>query len=285
MYQTSQIVVRKSHGCDLYFKVQGINDEGAYILAGINYRLVVTADPSDLLPIETKVIKDYRELFEKEIRAKVEKILQLRKERDDKMAQSHGDNIFKKPGKVLHVDADKEYLKMCLSCYEKLGVPAYGAHIAEREQADQITDLLKEHMPDILVITGHDSFKATNYDDELKKYRNSKYYIDTVKKARLFQPSKDGLVIFAGACQSHFEGLIEAGANVASSPERVIIHAYDPVLVAEQLSYASADTLLGIEEIIVNCITGLKGLGGVQTRGTFRYGLPKPKPSAVGTTS
>ena len=33
------------------------------------------------------------------------------------------------------------------------------------------------------------------------------------------------LIIVAGACQSHFEALLQAGANFASSPGSVLIHA------------------------------------------------------------
>ncbi len=33
----------------------------------------------------------------------------------------------------------------------------------------------------------------------------------------------DELVIFAGACQSHYEEIIKAGANFASSPHRILM--------------------------------------------------------------
>ena len=50
------------------------------------------------------------------------------------------------------------------------------------------------------------------------------------KRSKEKAPSLDQLVIFAGACQSHFESLIQAGANFASSPSRVNIHALRPCL-------------------------------------------------------
>lgn len=82
----------------------------------------------------------------------------------------------------------------------------------------------------------------------------------------------DQLVIFAGACQSNYEALIEAGANFASSPERVMIHALDPVFICEKIAYSSVQNLLSIEDILENTITGIKGIGGFQTRGKYRKG-------------
>nr|WP_300296995.1 sporulation peptidase YabG [Anaerosolibacter sp.] len=35
------------------------------------------------------------------------------------------------------------------------------------------------------------------------------------------------------------------------------------------------DRFIPIEEILENTITGLKGVGGLQTRGKYRQGLPK----------
>ena len=80
----------------------------------------------------------------------------------------------------------------------------------------QITNLLVQHKPDILVITGHDSYRSVNNQEV---YLNSDNFILTVKNARIYQPDKDSLVIFAGACQSYYEGLIASGANFASSPK------------------------------------------------------------------
>ena len=77
-----------------------------------------------------------------------------------------------------------------------------------------IFDLLKEYKPDILVLTGHDGMlKGMQNFRNLDNYRNSKYFVEAVKKAREYEPSYDNLVIFAGACQSHFEAIINGGAN------------------------------------------------------------------------
>ena len=68
-------------------------------------------------------------------------------------------------------------------------------------------------------------------------YRHSKDLLKTVREARKKSCSLDHLIIFAGACQSHFESLIQAGANFASSPSRVNIHALDPVYIVGKISF------------------------------------------------
>ena len=79
----------------------------------------------------------------------------------------------------------------------------------------------------------------------------------------------DQLVIFAGACQSHFEALIRAGANFASSPSRINIHALDPVYVVGKISFTSFMERVNVWDVVRNTITGEKGLGGIETRGFY----------------
>jgi spore coat assembly protein len=83
------------------------------------------------------------------------------------------------------------------------------------------------------------------------------------------------LVIFAGACQSHYEAILAAGANFASSPQRILIHAFDPVFVVEKIAYSNIHEVLSINDIIDNTITGMDGIGGIETRGRLRVGYPK----------
>ena len=61
-------------------------------------------------------------------------------------------------------------------------------------------------------------------------YLHSLDFVEAIKKAREYQPDKDALVIFAGACQSYYELLVASGANFASSPSRKNIHALDLLL-------------------------------------------------------
>ncbi|HAZ37460.1 MAG TPA: sporulation peptidase YabG, partial [Clostridiaceae bacterium] len=95
-------------------------------------------------------------------------------------------------------------------------------------------------------------------------------FIEAVKKAREYEKSYDDLIIFAGACQSFYEALIDSGANYASSPGRVLIHAMDPVLVCEKVAFSSIGKLVSPQEIMENTITGSKGIGGLETRGKYR---------------
>ena len=67
--------------------------------------------------------------------------------------------------------------------------------------------------------------------NNINNYRNSRYFIETVKRARKYKNGKE-LAIFAGACQSYYEGIILAGANFASSPGRILIDFKDPLIVA-----------------------------------------------------
>ncbi len=126
-------------------------------------------------------------------------------------------------GRVLHIDGDANYLDRCTSLYNKLGVPVYGVHLEEKVMPTQIASLMEMVQPDILVVTGHDAYsKAKGDRNDLKAYRHTKYFAECVRTARNAVQNRDSLLIFAGACQSHFETLIRAGANFASSPDRLI---------------------------------------------------------------
>ena len=96
-----------------------------------------------------------------------------------------------------------------------------------------------------------------------------------MREARKWQPDFDALVIFAGACQSNYEQIIKAGANYASSPGRIMIHALDPVFIVEKIACSRIDMVVPIEEVIEQTITGYKGIGGSETRGKFRWAMPR----------
>ncbi|MFW6238883.1 MAG: sporulation peptidase YabG, partial [Halanaerobiales bacterium] len=128
---------------------------------------------------------------------------------------------------VLHIDGDREYLQMSMQIYGDLSLTARGHCIPEEKQPGEIGGYLKKYCPDFLVITGHDGF----YQGE--EYYTSNFFIEAVRVARSYQPDLDQLVIFAGACQSSYRQLINQGANFASSPEEILIHFMDPVLVVE----------------------------------------------------
>ena len=93
-------------------------------------------------------------------------------------------------------------------------------------------------------------------------------------EARRYEHSLDNLVIFAGACQSYYEAILSAGANFASAPKRVLIDMLDPIIVAQTVAYTPVDKFAPLASIISNTREGLKGIGGVQTRGQYREGMP-----------
>ena len=98
-------------------------------------------------------------------------------------------------------------------------------------------------------------------------YKNSRHFVNTIKKAREFRPSHDDLIIFAGACQSYFEALIEAGANFASSPARILIDFMDPIVVARKIATTPSYKYVTIREILPEIREGAKGVGGTRGRG------------------
>lgn len=61
--------------------------------------------------------------------------------------------------------------------------------------------------------------KGTGFND-IYNYRNSKHFIKTVNEARMWKKNGKDLAIFAGACQSFYEAIMQAGANFASSPRK-----------------------------------------------------------------
>lgn len=265
MIEKGDIVVRKSYGGDLYFVVTDIDENNIVKLSCIRFRLCADAPLEDVEKVERDKLFEFKKLFKKDIDNKATDILRERKERG-----IH----YISPGKVLHIDSDEDYLNLCLNYYKRLSIPAVGKLIPEASQPLVISELLKEITPDILVLTGHDSIKKSGNFHRIEDYASSSFFVEAVKKARQFRPSKDDLIIFAGACQSDYENIIEAGANFASSPARTMIHALDPVFLVERLSYTFFGTIINAEEGISNTMTGIQGIGGIDTRGTLRRGRP-----------
>ncbi|GAA0320855.1 sporulation-specific protease PrtG [Bacillus carboniphilus] len=280
----NDIVGRNSYQCDILFQVLDIKEEYGQkkaILKGQDFRLIADAPLEDLVLIP----KNEQLRFEREFRSLENHSLQLfrqdvellkeRQEYDSTKGYDTQATYFQIPGRVLHIDGDPSYLQKCLAMYEKIGVPVYGVHCLEREMPHRIEELLDQYRPDILVITGHDSYSKTKgKKSDLNAYRHSRHFVKTVQKARLKVPSLDQLVIFAGACQSHFESLIQSGANFASSPSRVNIHALDPVYIVAKISFTPFVDRIHVWDVLRNTLTGEKGLGGIETKGVLRTGAP-----------
>lgn len=103
---------------------------------------------------------------------------------------------------------------------------------------------------------------------DIYNYRNSRHFIETVKEARKYdEKHSKNLVIFAGACQSYFEALMEAGANFASSPARILIDFLDPLVVAKSVAIADKNKYITIDDFVDELRDGKKGVNGLGARG------------------
>lgn len=290
-FAVGDIVGRISHDSDILFRITDLLEDKEQgkraFLRGLDVRLYADAPCSDLVRKSAAEISKYRQAYIKKNSECLRRIFERRVEDQSRllfrdmngygnMMRGEDPAYFEIPGTVLHLDGDKEYLDLCRMTYLQLNIQVHGFEVAEEEQPKVLLDYLKEYRPDILVLTGHDGLQKDIKDfKDVNNYRNSRYFIEAVRKARSFDGDRDNLIIFAGACQSHYEALIAAGANFASSPQRVLIHAFDPVFIAEKLAYSSILETLNVESIINNTITGLDGVGGIETRGCLRLGYPK----------
>ena len=257
------IVARKSYNKDILFRVKNIiktNNGEIAILIGIIERVEADSELSDLEKVNEDRIQEDLNNIQKKIEGKINQFSQLRNKSKNKYVIT---------GKILHLDGDKKYSEKSYRYYKKLGLNAIVKNVPEYKQPRVVYNLLQVYQPDILVITGHDGMlkKSTRYDD-LYNYRNSKYFIETVKEARKYdRENNKKLVIFAGACQSYFEALICAGANFASSPGRILIDFMDPLIVAEKVAITEKYKYITIEDIENELRDGKQGVSGIGANG------------------
>lgn len=262
LFKIGDLVTRTSHNNDTVFKIIEINDEIA-ILKGINIRLIADSGIDDL---------NHCDSCEKELTKEDDKLF----ERMDDYNNLNRDEYFYLPGKVLHIDADQEYLDRCMSFYKDMNVLSYGLIEKEKDMPEKIGEYLQKIRPDILVITGHDAYynKNNNYM-ALDNYKNSINFINAVKIARNFEKDHEKLIIIAGACQSNYEELIKAGSNFASSPKRINIHALDPAIIASSISLSNKSKPIDLINILNKTKYGTDGMGGIITNGTMYVGYPR----------
>lgn len=273
------IVVRLSYGEDIRFRIETIRGNQA-ILRGLEVRLLADAPLADLVPapqMDKEGTRGLDELLE-------EKTNELKREVERMLEQARGssehsrtdEDMFDLPGKILHLDGDVNYMRKCMEVYGKLKIPAVGHYFPETQMAEALQHLLPEIRPDIVVVTGHDGLYKNHVNkQDLASYKHSHHFVQAVQTVRRFERNRDALTVIAGACQSHFEALLQAGANFASSPGRILIHALDPVQVAVKTAYTSIRDTVRIREVLAGTQSGIKGIGGYETRGSFRLGSPK----------
>ena len=246
-------VSRKSYNNDLIFKVVSINNDDVS-LKGVYMRLYADAKINDLKKEDN--IKDSFNPIEE--------------------TENQRDEYFYLPGKILHIDGDEEYLEKCLNFYKKDNIYAIGKKINEDEIANQIKELLVKLKPDVLVMTGHDAYYSKKGDkNNISNYKNSFNFVKAIRAARNYEKSQEKLVIIAGACQSDYEELIKAGANFASSPKRVNIHALDPAIIAVNVALTKRNNNIDLKSILNKTKYGSDGMGGIITNGLMYVGYPR----------
>lgn len=255
-FQKGDFVTRKSYNNDTIFKILNIKENICY-LKGIDVRLYADAEKTDLVLVNKKSEDKFGENIE------VFKALDR-------------SNYFYMPPKIMQIDGDKDYLTRCLNFYKKYNLQAIGKVLQEEELPLKIEGLLKEYTPDIIIITGHDAYysKKGNKND-INNYRNSKYFCEAVKKARKYEKDNNKLIIIAGACQSDYEELLKCGANFASSPKRINIHALDPAIIATSIALTEKGEVIDLLSVLNKTKYGADGIGGIKCNGLMFVGYPR----------
>lgn len=262
LFKIGDLVSRNSYNNDTVFKVVSY-DNDLYYLTGVDVRLCADSPEEDL-----KLVDPLSYDTEKEDQATIDNT--------NEILNLDRSSFFYLPGKILHIDGDEEYLERCMKFYRRMKVQAYGVVLKEKIIAIEIEKYLKELHPDIVIITGHDYFYKNKKDTkDINNYRNSKFFIEAVKKVREYEKSQDKLVIISGACQSNYEELIKAGSNFASSPKRVNIHALDPAIIASSIALSPRDKSIDIIKIISKTKYKEEGVGGIITNGMMYTGYPR----------
>ena len=254
--KVGDFVTRNSYNNDTLFKVINIKD-GLYYLKGVEVRLCADSFLEDL-----KKVDNYEsDSFE---RSKQENY-EIDKE-----------EYFYLPAKIWQIDGAEDDLEKCIKLYRNAGVYAVGKKVNESNMQEQVPLLLKEYKPDIIIITGHDAyFKKKGDLNDLANYKNTANFIKAVKQARKYEKSHEKLVIIAGACQSNYEELIKAGANFASSPKRVNIHALDPAIIAVTLALTERNKEIDLKNLLDKTKYGSDGMGGLVSNGLMYVGYPR----------
>ena len=157
-------VTRKSYNNDIVFKIIDIEDS-IYYLKGVSVRLLADSYEDDLVLAD----KNSKAFDDKEYLDRINIVTNMDRE-----------DYFYLPGKILHLDGDKEYLNKCLNYYKRINLRAIGVVEQETNMPFKIRELLEKYNPNILVITGHDAYyqKKGNQDD-INAYKNSRNFIET----------------------------------------------------------------------------------------------------------
>ncbi len=199
------IVARKSYGKDIIFVVKNIipiKDEKIAILKGMVDRIEADSNIEDLEIVDKQIVNEKLETLHQKMNNKTiqnKKIKGKNEYRIGILTPNHRNKEKMITGKILHLDGDKKYSQKSYAYYKKLGLNAIVRNVPEYKQPKVVYPLLQMYHPDILVVTGHDGMikRGTDYHN-IYNYRNSRYFIQTVKEARKYDKETNShLVIFA----------------------------------------------------------------------------------------
>ena len=244
MIKIGDYVTRKKYNNDIIFKVIDIK-ENIYYLCGVDLRLYADSDLNDLVLSSISKKKITIECIRK----------------------INVSDYYYIPGTILHLDTDKDYLNQCEEYYKNQKIRYFGILLDIKKFNNNIENLIKKYNPNIVVITGHDAYYKKN-----NTYKNSKYFIETVKTIRKF--SKE-IIIVCGACQSDYVNLIKSGSTFASSPAHINISALDPAIIASYLALTDKNDVVDLEDILSKTKYGSDGIGGIRTKGCMISVYPR----------
>ncbi len=247
MLKKGDLVTRNKYNNDIIFKIEKIEKDIVY-LKGYELRLYADAKINDL-----KVCNVCK-----------------KKESNNKLRDLDKNKFFYIPGVIVHLDTDEDYLNKCLEYYKEQNIKCYGYCFNAEEFKNKILQIILKDKPSVVVITGHDAYYESN-----NTYKNSKYFIQTVKEIRKKYPDYEDMIIISGACQSDYEGLINAKSTFASSPSHSNVHATDPAIIAAFMCLLDKNKSCDIEKVLSLTKYGSRGYGGVVTNGTLIYGYPR----------
>ena len=117
-------VVRKSYDKDITFKIIDIKEDNGtiiYILKGISIRIIADSPADDLEPVDISFIGEKEKILNTRVNNAIKNAISTRANRLQKekinfrgsKSSKHpaiNELAFGRPGKILHIDGDKEYI-------------------------------------------------------------------------------------------------------------------------------------------------------------------------------
>jgi len=137
--KVGDIVVRVSYGKDITFKIIDIKDTEQgymYTLKGINLRIIADSLEDDLEVVAEGKSTQYDQVFNRKVNTSIKRILinrgNIKNYTRSIAINEKKDLSFGRPGKILHIDGDAEYLDVCLKVYKQLALDVVGKVIPEK---------------------------------------------------------------------------------------------------------------------------------------------------------